>query len=255
MSVQDFGRVADIYDATRSLPEEEMRLVLEAISGVIPSRARVVDVGVGTGRFAKPMQSRGFEVVGLDVSREMTAKAREKGFTGLVFADIRKVPFRDDSFEAALLVHVLHLVSDWAAVVREAARVSRGNVVSVIETGKKGGRRQLRDEYSRMRAREGFPLDHLRKGEEELLRAVPPDRTIAVVEAERVGSADDEILHLARRGQSITWGVPEDVHEKIIAYLTQKYGGTTLLSRMRIGVAVWSSVRLRRELPPEAQKG
>lgn len=255
LPVRDFGRVADIYDTTRALPDEEMRLLLDAVSGVIPGSGPVVDVGVGTGRFAKPMQDRGFEVVGIDVSREMVAKAVEKGVTGLVFADIRKIPFRSAAFEAALLVHVLHLVDDWVAVVRESARVSREMVVSVIEVGKKGGRRQLRDEYRAMRASEGFPMDHLGKGEQELLDMVPPDRLISVVETERVGKAEDEILHLARRGQSITWDVPEDIHQKIIAHLTEKYGGTTLVSKSKTEIAVWSAERLRRQLASQVQKG
>jgi ubiquinone/menaquinone biosynthesis C-methylase UbiE len=252
LRVQDFGRVADIYDATRSLPEGEMRSLLDALGSAIPGRGPVVDVGVGTGRFAKPLQERGFEVVGLDVSKGMMAKAREKGVDQLIFADVHRVPFRDGVFESALLVHILHLVSDWAAVVREAARVSRGTVLSVIEVSEG---RSLREEYRERRVGLGYPLDRFEGGERGLQSRVPPDRVIPVVEANREAAADDEIRHLEERGQSLTWDVPEDVHKRIIGELVAKYGGTTLNSRSKIEVAIWSAPRLRQEKFKSDQKG
>src|SRR5580698_6860823 len=89
LPVNDFGRVADIYDATRSLPEPEMALLLEAMRRQI-RRGPVIDVGVGTGRFALPLQGMGLEVVGIDISRGMMAKAREKGAENLLYADVQQ---------------------------------------------------------------------------------------------------------------------------------------------------------------------
>ena len=40
----------------------------------------LLDVGVGTGRFATWLAERGFEVVGVDISREMLKKAKKKDF-------------------------------------------------------------------------------------------------------------------------------------------------------------------------------
>ena len=193
--------------------------------------------------------------MGLDISKGMMAKAKEKGLTALVFADIQRVPFRDEAFEAALLVHVLHLVSDWLAVVREAARVSRGTIISVIDTGELSGRDVMREEYRDMRLKEGFPLNRFGKGEEGFREIIAPDRLVSVVEAERAIKADEEIRHLAERGQSVTWGVPDESHNRIITHLTGKYGGTTFRSKSRLEVAVWSTARLRLELPADIQKG
>jgi SAM-dependent methyltransferase len=246
MPVQDFGRVADIYDATRSLPEKEMRVLLDALMAVIPGKGPVVDVGVGTGRFAKPLSDRGYDVAGIDVSRGMMAKARSKGLDRLVFADVHKIPFRDSVFESALLVHILHLVSNWAGVVKESARVSRGTVISVIETAEGGGRDKMRDEYREMRLNMGYPLDRFEGGEGGLRDKVTPDRLIMVVEVERESSGDEEIRHLEARGQSLTWDVPDEAHRKIVAELASKYRGSTLHTKSRIELAVWSSEALRR---------
>jgi SAM-dependent methyltransferase len=255
MGVSDFGRVADIYDATRSLPDGEMRLVVDAVVSSVPGDGPVVDVGVGTGRFAKPLQERGLDVVGLDISRGMMSKAKEKGVRELVFADVQRVPFRDAVFEASLLVHILHLVEDWAAVVREAARVSRSSVITVLGSGGGSGRRLMREEYRKARAREGFPLNRFGDGEDGLLESVPPDRLVRVVEAERVTIADDEIHRLEDRSQSVTWDIPDDVHARIVSSLKEKYGGTTFRSTTRIDVAVWSAPRLRGLGLGQHQKG
>ncbi len=255
MAAGDFGRIAEIYDATRSLPEEEMRLLVDALATVVPGSGPIVDLGVGTGRFAKPLQDRGYEVMGIDLSKGMMVKAKVKGVRELFFADIERIPFRDEVFEAALLVHVLHLVGDWRAVVREAARVSRGSVISVIEAGEGNGRDVMRDEYREMRVAMGYPLNRFEKGEGGLREKVPPARVIPVVEAERVAHADDEIRHLEARGQSLTWDVPEETHKRIIMELTAKHGGTELRSKSRIEVAVWSATGLRQLDLTSHQKG
>lgn len=242
MPGEDFGRVADIYDATRSLPEREMELLLEAFQRrVPPAESPVVDVGVGTGRFAKPLQARGYDVVGLDISRAMVAKAREKGVDGLVFADVHRTPFRDRVFDAALLVHVLHLVRDWASVVRESARITSRSVVSVIQESEGDN---LHREYLEMRTAMGYPLDRFEGGERGLMERVPPAELVWVAEATRRTRAEEEVAHLEQRGQSLTFDLPEQPHREIIRRLREEHGGTTLVAKTRLGLAVWSATSL-----------
>ena len=68
---------------------------------------------MGTGRLAEPLQNAGFEIVGIDISKKMMSKAREKGVQNLVIADARFIPFKDKSFDVTISVHVLHLISEW----------------------------------------------------------------------------------------------------------------------------------------------
>jgi SAM-dependent methyltransferase len=242
LPVNDFGRVADIYDATRSLPEPEMALLLEAMRREI-GEGPVLDVGVGTGRFALPLQRMGLVVVGIDISREMMAKAMQKGAKNLLYADVHQIPFRDRTFKTALLVHILHLVSDWARVVRESARVARDTVISVVESAEGTN---LRDVYLEARNRMGYPLVRFEKGERGLEDRMKPLRVTKVTETEREWAADEEIQHLLERGQSLTWDVPDQVHQKIIDTLRSTYGGQTLRTRGRIELVVWSSEQLQR---------
>jgi ubiquinone/menaquinone biosynthesis C-methylase UbiE len=250
LPIQDFGRVADIYDATRSLPEDVMRIVIRDLSIEIPSGSPVADVGVGTGRFSKPLSEMGYVMTGVDISRAMLAKAREKGLDRLVTADVHRLPFRDSTFESSMLVHVLHLVSDWATVASEAARVSRGTVITVIESSEGVN---LRHEYNEIRAEMGNPLVRF-EGERGLEDEVTPDRVVLAYEGQHEETSDQVIQHLEERGQSQTWDVPEDMHRRIIDELRSKYRGTTFTSKDTLEVVVWKAPRLLLELRARHQK-
>src|SRR5215831_9004134 len=113
----DFDRVANIYDATRKEPDVVMQATLDVMQNALEGSKRVLDVGVGTGRFAKPLLDRGFSIVGVDVSRQMMAKAAVKGARELVQGDAHCLPFRDASFDAAIFILFLHLVPDWPRAV------------------------------------------------------------------------------------------------------------------------------------------
>jgi SAM-dependent methyltransferase len=240
--VEDFGRVADIYDATRSLPEEQMAALTAAIQKQVGPRSSLIDVGVGTGRLLKPLQDLGMRVAGVDISRGMMSKAKEKGLTGLILADVHRLPFQDKKFDASLMVHILHLVADWSKVVREAARVSRRAVLSV--TGSTVGP-SLEEEYLGIRTQLGYPLDRFEAGEYGLQERVAPTKVIRVGEVEREFRSDEEIDSLLRREESLTWDLPEDVHQRVIAELRASNSGKVFKTKSAIELVVWSPEQLQ----------
>ncbi|MBL4694794.1 class I SAM-dependent methyltransferase [Candidatus Gracilibacteria bacterium] len=69
---------------------------------------RILDVGGGTGRIVKEMVDRGAEVVCCDISGEML-KIFKKKFSGVecVKADIREMPFEDESFDLVVATFVI----------------------------------------------------------------------------------------------------------------------------------------------------
>lgn len=77
----------------------------------------VLEVGVGTGRFATWLAKKGFEVVGIDISREMLKKAKEKKESlnvniGLILADAHFLPFRRGLFDSCICINVIDHLSD-----------------------------------------------------------------------------------------------------------------------------------------------
>src|SRR5438445_13553725 len=106
-----------MYDATRKDTDDVMSTTLATMEKVLGSCESVLDVGVGTGRYAEPLTVRGSPIVGVDISTSMMAKAREKGLEDLVRGDAHHLQFLDGSFDAVFFVILLNHVHVWITVV------------------------------------------------------------------------------------------------------------------------------------------
>ena len=137
-----FDRAVEYYDETRGYNAgsgERVRDAIVALAGA-GTATHFLELGVGTGRIALPFIRAGYNYTGVDISRQMMdrleAKIAADAQAGYRYelreADITAMPFADATFDVAIGVHVLHLVSDWQATVREARRVLRPNGVLVI---------------------------------------------------------------------------------------------------------------------------
>lgn len=123
-----FDRAAGCYDATRGFPQGVETQVADAFAaaGGLGPASRVLEVGIGTGRIALPLAARVGRVFGVDRSAPMLAKLVEKRGAlpvDLVRGDATRLPFPDAAFDAAVGVHVFHLIPGWRAVLAELARV------------------------------------------------------------------------------------------------------------------------------------
>lgn len=171
--IANFDRVAEIYDSTRKAPEEILRATVSAMEKALAGRNTILDLGVGTGRYAKPLTERGFDVVGVDVSLGMMEKARARGLRSLVRADGHDLPFADASFQAVIIILFLHLADDWAKAVREIGRVCDGPILSIV--GASSGP-NVRDSYLEMRRKAGYPTGKLDEDAEGLRKVIAPRR-------------------------------------------------------------------------------
>ncbi len=105
--------------------------IASAVSAEAGAGARVLELGVGTGRIALPVALAGCPVTGIDLSADMLATLQRQlpapgaAPVDLVRGTITSLPFRDDVFDAAMATHVLHLVPDWKAVLGDLVRVVR----------------------------------------------------------------------------------------------------------------------------------
>jgi SAM-dependent methyltransferase len=143
-----FDRAAGYYDQSRGLPPEVEELVADRVEEAAGRAARLLEIGVGTGRIALPLHRRGRAVVGVDLSRPMLERYRSKAAAAglppppVAQADATRLPFRDASFEAVVEVHVLHLVPAWEQVLAETRRVlGPGGVVLLGRGGSHRGNR------------------------------------------------------------------------------------------------------------------
>lgn len=97
------------------------------VSRVLPARARVLDVGCGSGYIAHHLSALlGAPVAGIDVRKSADAAIDYAAFDGVHF------PARDASFDAVLLCYVLHHAQDQPAFLREVRRVLRGGGLVLV---------------------------------------------------------------------------------------------------------------------------
>jgi len=124
-----FDRAAGFYDESRGLRPEVSELVADRVEEAVGPAARLLEIGVGTGRIALPLHRRGREIVGVDLSLPMLDRFRAKAAAAglppptVLRADAGRLPFRDACVGAVLEVHVLHLVPTWERALEEARRV------------------------------------------------------------------------------------------------------------------------------------
>lgn len=124
-----FGIIAPFYE--RLIPLKHTERVLKFLAP--QHEHRILDVGGGTGRVSALLRDRARQVVVLDESHKMLAKAREKGGLGLARGLSEQMPFADGSFERILMVDTMHHVIDQAQTARELWRVLAPGGLLVIK--------------------------------------------------------------------------------------------------------------------------
>jgi SAM-dependent methyltransferase len=109
----------------RHVHSRRVKVLAQAAANLLPPRARVLDIGCGDGRLAVVLGSLrpDLAIVGAEVLPRPDCAIPVTAFDGA------RLPFADDSFDAALLVDVLHHTTDPAVLLREAVRVARQAVI------------------------------------------------------------------------------------------------------------------------------
>lgn len=130
-------RVSEEYDRLRGHPADVSRQIGESIAKLAGANARVLELGVGTGRIALPVVGAGCSVVGVDLSPDMLGHLQERsanlnGALSLVRADISRLPLAPKSFDAVTAVHILHLVPEWRAALADAVAALRPNGCMIL---------------------------------------------------------------------------------------------------------------------------
>lgn len=118
----DYTKQAERYDRSRGAAPSVLVPLRAALAG--SPGADLLDIGGGTGNYAAAFRTDGWNVTVVDVSEQMRQQAAAKGLRA-VPGDATALPFRDESYDAAMMVSMLHQVEDWRGALREARRVLR----------------------------------------------------------------------------------------------------------------------------------
>ena len=137
----------DAYDQLADTYAEDVRsnaynahLEFPATSALVPDvdGKRILDAGCGTGVYTEWLLEDGADVVGIDVSTEMLAHARERidERAELQQADLgESLPFAENSFDGIVSALALGYVRDWDETFAEFARILAPGGFLVFSTG------------------------------------------------------------------------------------------------------------------------
>ena len=125
-----YRRYARIYDTLFGpVLQPGRKAVIEALK--LNPGDRVLEVGVGTG-LSLPMYPHDVRVTGIDVSRDMLAKARARATAkeldnveALLEMDAEAMAFPDASFDKVVAMYVVSVVEDPARLLEELHRVCK----------------------------------------------------------------------------------------------------------------------------------
>lgn len=136
--VEAYRRWAGVYDAVFGGISAKGRRRAAELVNRLPGR-EVLEVGVGTG-LALPHYNRDKRITGIDLSKEMLAKARERrirdGFShveALLEMDAEATAFPDNAFDIAVAMFVASVVPNPSRLLAEMRRVVRpgGDILMV----------------------------------------------------------------------------------------------------------------------------
>lgn len=180
----DYDRAAAFYDTTRHASPSLTGAMLDLLGA--PAGRSLLEVGCGTGNYARAFADVGFRVVGVDITRGMLERAARRipGCVAVAAAD--RLPFPDHSVDCIVTVNVFHHFQDPLSVLREFYRVARGPVLHHLTAG---------EQYRAHWALQYFPLlDYEQPGEHAErweLEALMREAGLVDVEAVRFDYTDD----------------------------------------------------------------
>ncbi len=218
-----FDRAADYYDATRSLPEDQMAVLVSRLLRELRAGTRCLEIGVGTGRIALPLMRAGVRMVGVDISRDMLRKLRDKEpAIPVAIADATRLPFPDRSFDSAIASHVLHLITDWRTAVGELMRVVVPGGVLLASRGARSRTGWQQAVRRRFYVEAGDPrwppgIDRIEQLDEEMRARGAATAEIEDVTSEGLTSISNVLASLEKGIFSACWLLDEDTRLRAAA--------------------------------------
>ena len=126
-----FNQYWEKYDNWYNKNEFAYLSELEAVKRVLPKKGEGLEIGVGTGRFAAPLNIK----TGIDPSENMIRLARKKGVNAKLGSG-EQLLFKNSTFDYVAIIITLCFVRNPQKVLKESGRVLKENgkvIVGIID--------------------------------------------------------------------------------------------------------------------------
>ncbi|MDG6256046.1 MAG: methyltransferase domain-containing protein [Methanomicrobiaceae archaeon] len=135
-----YDEVAEVYD--RHYANDRGRVYYDHVCDLVledlPAGGMLLDLGCGTGLFMVRYLASGGDAVGLDISRGMIARARQRCPACTVsVGTAEQIPFRDAAFDAVASILAFSYLQRPEAMLAESFRVLKpGGTIAVCTLGR-----------------------------------------------------------------------------------------------------------------------
>jgi len=143
--VEIFNLFYDDYDAWFDKHADMYQAELAAIKAVLPHSKHAIEIGVGTGKFAKPLGIK----LGVEPSEKMAEKAKLNGIT-VIKAFSENLPFHDSTFDVVLMVTTICFVNDPQKTIQEAYRILNPQgccIIAIVDKNSPIGKQYLKNKH------------------------------------------------------------------------------------------------------------
>ncbi len=230
-----YDNIADIYDQTRwlsqSVAEEVADFIIQHVGA--NSQTTFLEPGVGTGLNVLPLVERGYQVTGIDISKQMLNQFRQKlkfkpTNLQLIHGDASKLPFLDNSFDVVLTVHMIHAIADWQEFLDNICRVLKpGGFYLNCQWITPPARREFERHFCRILAKYEIPQESLNSRQTEESQKIDIEGYFSqkgiksnylIAKEWKVSNTVSELIDCFKlRAYGLFWRVSEDVFKNIIS--------------------------------------
>jgi ubiquinone/menaquinone biosynthesis C-methylase UbiE len=239
-----FDPIASYYDETRTFNEGHFREAIRYLSHRFPPAeyTQLFEPGIGTGRIAIPRAQQGYQVTGIDISKDMLSilKSRLSDSNlnlpiSFQKGDVCNLPFSSPIFDITVVVHLFYFLKEWGKAADEILRVVKPNCpIVLMHTGMGMEIPLLNERYKELCAEFGHPIDPIgvTSTKEVIAHFSDLGCNIEVIKDRWKWTSCIQlkraISYLRLRAYSFTTFAPEDAHshviERIEKELKDKYG-------------------------------
>lgn len=141
----DFNSWAKSYDNDVKKDNGELKIyrnyelilqsVYESVEKLKIKNPKILEIGVGTGNLASKFLNSGYDIIGIDQSREMLSVAKEKySMLKVRLGEFLKIPYDNKSFDIIVSTYAFHHLneSEKCIAIEEMMRVLKDNGTIII---------------------------------------------------------------------------------------------------------------------------
>ncbi len=124
-----YDRIGKTYDQTRQADPQIVGRILQHLSP--KPDGCYLDIGCGSGNYTHALFEKGINILGIDISKKMLAKAKRKNSAiNWIEGDAKSLPFQSSIFDGAICTLATHHIQDIDRAFQEVSRVlSKGKFV------------------------------------------------------------------------------------------------------------------------------